>query len=88
MDRFPHQKVLKRLRLDSSNSTLVQALAEIKPDLLLRDSGSTSQEEVEKICEIVPSVIHFDDFGEAENPQTSLSKHYIPNQMKKPRSLC
>lgn len=44
--------------------SLVKTLAMIKPDLLLRDSGSTSQEEVDKISEIVPSVIHFDDFGE------------------------
>lgn len=43
--------------------TLVNSLAKIKPDLLLRDSGSTSQEEVDKISDIVPSVIHFDDFG-------------------------
>lgn len=47
-----------------SGSTLFQVLDEIKPDLLLRDSGSTIQEEVEKICDIVPSIIHFDDFGD------------------------
>ncbi|MCZ2257456.1 PseG/SpsG family protein [Sporosarcina sp. G11-34] len=47
-----------------SDSTLSRALAALKPDLLLRDSGSTLQEEVEKIQEIVPSIIHFDDFGE------------------------
>ena len=45
-------------------STLLSTLSKIKPDLLLRDSGSTIQEEVEKICKIVPNVIHFDDFGE------------------------
>lgn len=45
-------------------STLLRTLEKIKPDLLLRDSGSTSQEEVENIRQIVPSIIHFDDFGE------------------------
>lgn len=47
-----------------NNSALVNTLANLKPDLLLRDSGSTSQEEVETITKIVPSIIHFDDFGE------------------------
>lgn len=46
------------------NSSLLQALAVLRPDLLVRDSGSTFSEEVEKIIEIVPSVLHFDDFGE------------------------
>jgi spore coat polysaccharide biosynthesis predicted glycosyltransferase SpsG len=41
-----------------------QALATIKPDLLLRDSGSTILEEVEKIAALVPAIIHFDDFGD------------------------
>lgn len=45
------------------SSELVSALEKIKPDLLLRDSGSTSKEEVDKINKIVSSVIHFDDFG-------------------------
>ena len=47
-----------------NSSALVSTLANIKPDLLLRDSGSTSQEEVDTIAKIVPSIIHFDDFGE------------------------
>lgn len=42
---------------------LIAALKNIKPHLLLRDSGSTSKEEVKNIQEIVPSIIHFDDFG-------------------------
>ena len=45
------------------SSALVSALEQIQPDLLLRDSGSTSKEEVDKISKVVPSVIHFDDFG-------------------------
>ncbi|WP_438314755.1 PseG/SpsG family protein [Sporosarcina sp. FA9] len=45
-------------------STLLRTISEIKPDILLRDTGSTLQEEVERICEVVPTVIHFDDFGE------------------------
>jgi len=48
----------------TSQSKLVQALTELKPDLLLRDSGSTSQDELPRIKEIVPAIIHFDDFGE------------------------
>lgn len=43
---------------------LLTILKKASPDLLLRDSGSTSREEVEKIKKIVPSVIHFDDFGD------------------------
>ena len=48
----------------TNHSKLIQAVAEIKPDLLLRDSGSTSQDELNKIKELVPAIIHFDDFGE------------------------
>lgn len=47
-----------------SHAALLNTLATLKPDLLLRDSGSTSKEEVEHIAQIVPAVIHFDDFGE------------------------
>lgn len=46
------------------NNAFIQALVEIKPDLLIRDSGSTCQEDVEKISKFVPSIIHFDDFGD------------------------
>lgn len=64
-----HQKLGSSLEgsqfiLIKNSADLVQTLQNSKPDLLLRDSGSTSKEEVEKITEIVPSVIHFDDFGE------------------------
>ncbi len=48
----------------ANNSQFLKALASIKPDLLLRDSGSTIHEEVEKVTELVPSIIHFDDFGD------------------------
>lgn len=47
-----------------NGSTLLRTLEKIKPDLLLRDSGSTSKEEIDNIRQIVPSIIHFDDFGE------------------------
>lgn len=47
-----------------NHAELVKVLQKTKPDLLLRDSGSTSKEEVEKITDVVPAVIHFDDFGE------------------------
>lgn len=50
-----------------NSTTFLQAIKTIKPDLLLRDSGSTSQEEVEKIRELVPSIIHFDDFGDGSH---------------------
>ena len=46
-----------------NNSALVDTLANLTPDLLLRDSGSTSKEEVDNITKIVPAIIHFDDFG-------------------------
>lgn len=47
-----------------NSAALITTLTELKPDLLLRDSGSTSKEEVDHIAKIVPAVIHFDDFGE------------------------
>lgn len=47
-----------------NNRELLTTLSKLTPHLLLRDSGSTSKEEVEKIKRIVPSVIHFDDFGD------------------------
>ena len=46
------------------NANLLQTLAVLQPDLLIRDTGSTIAEEVDKIREIVPSILHFDDFGE------------------------
>lgn len=48
-------------------TALPQTLAVLKPDLLIRDSGSTTQEDAEKITELVPSIIHFDDFGDGGN---------------------
>lgn len=48
----------------SNSSELVRKITELQPDLLLRDSGSTAQDEVEKLKRIVPAIIHFDDFGE------------------------
>ena len=47
-----------------NHASFIDTLATLKVDLLLRDSGSTSIEDVEKITNIVPSIIHFDDFGE------------------------
>lgn len=57
---------LKKFRtiVIDKNFTLLQALKKIQPDLLLRDSGSTQREEVSQLKKIVPSIIHFDDFGE------------------------
>lgn len=62
-DSYPIPDGFKAVTIRNS-STLVKTLEELKPDLLLRDSGSTSEDEVEKIREVIPSVIHFDDFGE------------------------
>lgn len=47
-----------------NSSALIKKITELKPDMLLRDSGSTSQDEIEKLANIVPAIIHFDDFGE------------------------
>lgn len=49
------------------NRAFLNALSVMKPDLLIRDSGSTIREEVEKVRTIVPSIIHFDDFGDGGN---------------------
>lgn len=48
----------------TNQQSFIDALGKITPDLLLRDSGSTSIEESEKIQALVPAMIHFDDFGE------------------------
>jgi spore coat polysaccharide biosynthesis predicted glycosyltransferase SpsG len=53
----------KEIEVGNSHS-LLRILTDIKPDLLIRDSGSTVEEDVEKIRGIVPSIIHFDDFGD------------------------
>lgn len=45
-------------------ANLIQTLTLIRPDLLIRDTGPTVSEEVEKIRTVVPSLLHFDDFGD------------------------
>lgn len=50
-----------------NNTAFLQAITAMKPDLLIRDSGSTIRDEVEHIRELVPSIIHFDDFGDGGN---------------------
>ena len=62
-DSPPAPAGFKEIKVGNSNS-LLRELTALKPDLLIRDSGSTIEEEVEKIREIVPSIIHFDDFGD------------------------
>ncbi|WP_186668020.1 PseG/SpsG family protein [Sporosarcina sp. BP05] len=63
VDSPPAPEGFKTVQTEN-NSQFLKALASIKPDLLLRDSGSTIHEEVEKVTELVPSIIHFDDFGD------------------------
>lgn len=48
----------------NNHRTLLQVLSFLKPDLLVRDTGSTIKEEVEAISRLVPATLHFDDFGE------------------------
>lgn len=48
----------------STHRALLQVVSFLKPDLLIRDTGSTVKEEAEAIRKIVPSLLHFDDFGE------------------------
>jgi spore coat polysaccharide biosynthesis predicted glycosyltransferase SpsG len=45
-------------------ANLIQTLSLIRPDLLIRDTGPTISEEVEKIRSFVTSLLHFDDFGD------------------------
>ncbi|GKV55933.1 hypothetical protein NCCP2222_18800 [Sporosarcina sp. NCCP-2222] len=71
------------------NTTLADTVSVIKPALLLRDSGSTIQEEVDKIRESVSSLIHFDDFGDGgrladlvlqtlyEEESENVMEHYV-----------
>ena len=88
-ERIPlqHLRDLKQFR-PPSNALFLQALASIKPDLLLRDSGSTIQEEIEKIAELVPSIIHFDDFGDGGKcADLVFQTLYVESNDKVPRSL-
>ena len=73
----------------TTNAQFLQALATIKPDLLLRDSGSTILEEVEKIAELVPAIIHFDDFGDGGKcADLVFQTLYVESNDQSPRSLC
>lgn len=45
-------------------SSLIQLITHLQPDLLIRDSGVSHKEEVSKLQDLVPSLLHFDDFGE------------------------
>ncbi|MDV6379347.1 CMP-N-acetylneuraminic acid synthetase [Sporosarcina sp. GW1-11] len=45
-------------------SSLIQLVTRLQPDLLIRDSGSSYKDEMAKLQELVPSILHFDDFGE------------------------
>lgn len=60
------QSALKDFQFISikNHHELIKTLQDKMPDLLIRDSGATSKEEIEKMKEIVPTIIHFDDFGE------------------------
>lgn len=62
-DSPPTPADFKEIRVGNSAS-LLRKLAMFQPDLFIRDSGSTLAEEVDKIRELVPSIIHFDDFGD------------------------
>ena len=59
---YPAPEGFKTITFKNS-SELLGILEKTRPNLLVRDSGSTTQEEVDKIRKIVPSIIHFDDFG-------------------------
>ncbi|WP_153720779.1 CMP-N-acetylneuraminic acid synthetase [Sporosarcina cascadiensis] len=45
-------------------SSLLKHVADLQPDLFIRDGGVSHREEVAKLQELVPSLLHFDDFGE------------------------
>ncbi|AXI01051.1 hypothetical protein DV702_15795 [Sporosarcina sp. PTS2304] len=45
-------------------SSLIQLVTRLQPDVLLRDTGSTHKEEMSKLTELIPSILHFDDFGD------------------------
>lgn len=45
-------------------TSLIQTIQLLEPALLIRDSGSTTAEEVAELRQSVPRLIHFDDFGE------------------------
>ena len=47
-----------------THHSLLQTLSFLKPDLLIRDARNTSTDETEAIRRLVPSLLHFDDFGE------------------------
>jgi len=45
-------------------SSFIKLIGKLQPDLLIRDSGPSYKDEMIKIHELVPSILHFDDFGD------------------------
>ena len=43
---------------------LLQTISFLKPDVLIQDIGNTPTEETEAVRRLVPSLLHFDNFGE------------------------
>lgn len=60
----PSEQTLYKQVTYTNFSSLLQVLQHEQPDVFIRDSGSSNAEEVEQIRQLVPAIIHFDDFGD------------------------
>ncbi|ARK25228.1 hypothetical protein SporoP37_11550 [Sporosarcina sp. P37] len=45
-------------------SSFITQVSKLQPDLLIRDAGPSNRDEMSKLVELVPSILHFDDFGD------------------------
>lgn len=61
--RFFTSKGFRGIEIGGGTS-LIQTIQLLEPTVLIRDSGSTTAEEITELQKIVPRLIHFDDFGE------------------------
>lgn len=64
-------------------SSLHELISRLQPDLLLRDCGNSYREEVAKLRNTVPAILHFDDFGDGGQladlvVQTLYAEHHEP----------
>jgi len=72
-----------RTRRVSGPSTFLSALREEAPDLLVRDGDQTDLDEAKSVKEIVPAIIHLDDFGSG-GQEADLVLHSLYQENREP----
>jgi len=72
-----------RTRSVYGSSSLLAAIKEEMPDLLVRDGDQTDLDESKAVKELVPAVIHFDDFGTG-GQEADLVLHTLYQENREP----